>query len=171
MYGHVYRLAEAVAQGAKEVTDVETGIFQVPELVPDDILEQSGAKKARAAFAHIPVARVEQLPDADAVIFGTPTRFGNMVLPDAQFSRSMRWALGARHSDQQDRQCVRQRWHPTWRPRNHDHELSSDPVSSRNDRDGHAPLRAETHEHRRDNRRDSLWRDDARRLGRPEPAS
>jgi NAD(P)H dehydrogenase (quinone) len=78
MYGHVYRLAEAVAQGAKEMTDVETGIFQVPELVPDDILEQGGAKKVRAAFAHIPVARVEQLPDADAIIFGTPTRFGNM---------------------------------------------------------------------------------------------
>jgi NADPH-dependent FMN reductase len=41
-------------------------------------IEQSGAMKARAAFAHIPVARVEQLPDADAIIFGTPTRFGNM---------------------------------------------------------------------------------------------
>lgn len=52
MYGHVYRLAEAVAQGAKEVTDVETGIFQVPELVPDDILEQSGAKKARGIRAY-----------------------------------------------------------------------------------------------------------------------
>lgn len=78
MYGHVYRLAEAVAQGAREVTGVEAAIFQVAELVPDDILEQSGAKKARAAFAHIPVARVDQLPDADAIIFGTPTRFGNM---------------------------------------------------------------------------------------------
>src|ERR1700752_4823882 len=78
MYGHVYRLAEAVAQGAKEVTDVETGIFQVPELVPDNILEQSGANKARAAFSHIPVARIGQLSEADAIIFGTPTRFGNM---------------------------------------------------------------------------------------------
>ena len=78
MYGHVYRLAEAVAQGAKEVAGVEASIFQVPELVPDNILEQSGAKKARAAFAHIPVARVEQLSDTDVIIFGTPTRFGNM---------------------------------------------------------------------------------------------
>jgi multimeric flavodoxin WrbA len=58
MYGHVYQLAEAVAEGAKEVTGAEAGIFQVPELVPDDILEQSGAMKARAGFAHIPVARV-----------------------------------------------------------------------------------------------------------------
>jgi multimeric flavodoxin WrbA len=78
MYGHVYQLAEAIAQGAKEVTGVEVGIFQVPELVPDHILEQSGAKKVRSAFAQIPLARVEQLPDADAIIFGTPTRFGNM---------------------------------------------------------------------------------------------
>src|ERR1700675_377510 len=78
MYGHVYRLAEAVAQGAKEVAGVEASIFQVPELVPHNILEQRGAKKARAAFAHIPVARVEQLSDTDAIIFGTPTRFGNM---------------------------------------------------------------------------------------------
>jgi NAD(P)H dehydrogenase (quinone) len=46
------------------VAGVETSLFQVPEMVPDNILEQSGAKKARAAFAHIPVARVEQLPDA-----------------------------------------------------------------------------------------------------------
>jgi NAD(P)H:quinone oxidoreductase type IV len=78
MYGHVYRLAEAVAQGAIEVPGVETSIYQVPELAPEDILERSGANKARAAFGHVPVARVEQLPDADAIIFGTPTRFGNM---------------------------------------------------------------------------------------------
>src|ERR1700686_5393487 len=97
MYGHVYRLAEAVAQGAKEVTYVETGIFQVPELVPDDILEQSGAKKARAAFAHIPVARVEQLSEADAIIFGTPTRFGNMCAQMRNFldQTGGLWAKGS----------------------------------------------------------------------------
>jgi len=78
MYGHVYRLAEAVAAGAKEVANTEVSIYQVPELVPDDILEKSGAKAARAAFARVPVAKPEQLADADAIIFGTPTRFGNM---------------------------------------------------------------------------------------------
>jgi NAD(P)H dehydrogenase (quinone) len=78
MYSHVYRLAEAVAAGAREVADTEVSLYQVPELVPDEILEKSGAKAARAAFAHVPVARPEQLPDADAIIFGTPTRFGNM---------------------------------------------------------------------------------------------
>ena len=169
MYGHVYRLAEAVAQGAKEVTDSEVGIFQVPELVPDDILEQSGAKKARAAFAHLPLARVEQLSDADAIIFGTPTRFGNMCSQMRNFLDQCggHWVRGTRSTRSE---CVRKRRHPAWRPRNHDHELSSDSVSPRNDRGWHALLRAATHEHGRDIRRDSLRRDDARRPGRPQPA-
>jgi NAD(P)H:quinone oxidoreductase type IV len=78
MYGHIYQMAEAVAQGAREVEGAEVSIYQVPELVPEEILEKSGAKKAREAFAHIPIAQPLQLADADAVIFGTPTRFGNM---------------------------------------------------------------------------------------------
>lgn len=78
MYGHVYRMAEAVAAGARQVPGSEVSIFQVPELVPEDALIKSGAKKARDAFAHIPLARVDALPEADAILFGTPTRFGNM---------------------------------------------------------------------------------------------
>lgn len=78
MYGHVWRMAEAVAAGAREVAGTEVTLYQVPELVPEDVLEKSGAKQARAAFAHVPVIRPEQLADADAIIFGTPTRFGNM---------------------------------------------------------------------------------------------
>ncbi|MFQ5925669.1 MAG: NAD(P)H:quinone oxidoreductase [Dehalococcoidia bacterium] len=78
MYGHTYRMAEAVAEGVREVEGAEVELLQVPELVPEDILERSGAKKAREAFAHIPVAKVDDLADADAVIFGIPTRFGNM---------------------------------------------------------------------------------------------
>ncbi|HCY63303.1 MAG TPA: NAD(P)H:quinone oxidoreductase [Oxalobacteraceae bacterium] len=77
-HGHIYKMAEAVAAGAREVEGVEATLLQVPELVPDDVLEKSGAKAARQAFAHVPVASVEQLPEADAIIFGTPTRFGNM---------------------------------------------------------------------------------------------
>jgi len=79
MYGHVYRLAEAVAEGARQTPDTEVSLFQVPELVPDDVLERSGAKAARAAFAHVPVIQPAQLAEADALIFGTPTRFGNMA--------------------------------------------------------------------------------------------
>ena len=78
MYGHVYRLAEAVAEGARGVPGVGVTLYQVPELVPEEALEKSGAKQARAVFAHLPVAVPAQLVDADAIIFGTPTRFGNM---------------------------------------------------------------------------------------------
>src|SRR5947209_13398373 len=78
MYGHVHRLAEAVAAGAREVEGAEVQLFQVPELVPAEALERSGAAAARKAFAHVPVANPNQLADADALIFGTPTRFGNM---------------------------------------------------------------------------------------------
>ncbi len=78
MYGHIYRMAEAVAQGAREVQGTEVELLQVAELIPDAALEQSGAKKARQAFAHISVAKPDDLAGADAIIFGTPTRFGNM---------------------------------------------------------------------------------------------
>ncbi|MEK6745047.1 MAG: NAD(P)H:quinone oxidoreductase [Nitrospirota bacterium] len=78
MYGHIYRMAEAVIEGARTVPGVEAGLFQVPELAPPDVLEKSGAAAARKAFAHVPFAKVDQMGEADAVIFGTPTRFGNM---------------------------------------------------------------------------------------------
>ncbi|MDO3376894.1 NAD(P)H:quinone oxidoreductase [Geoalkalibacter halelectricus] len=79
MYGHIYRMAEAVAEGVREVEGCEANLYQVAELVPDEALEKSGAKQARDAFAHIPMAKVDDLSAADAVIFGTPTRFGNMA--------------------------------------------------------------------------------------------
>ena len=78
MYGHIYRMAEAVAEGAREVEGAEVELLQVPELVPDAVLEKSGAKKTREVFAHIPTATPADLVDANAIIFGTPTRFGNM---------------------------------------------------------------------------------------------
>lgn len=79
MYGHIYRMAEAVAEGARSVPGVEATLLQVPELVPPDVLEKSGATAAKAAFAHVPVAKVDQLAEADAIIFGTGTRFGMMT--------------------------------------------------------------------------------------------
>lgn len=79
MYGHVYRMAEAVAAGAGEVEGAEVSLYQVAELVPPEALERSGAAAARKAFAHVPQAVPNQLADADALIFGTPTRFGNMA--------------------------------------------------------------------------------------------
>jgi NAD(P)H dehydrogenase (quinone) len=79
MYGHIYKMAEAVAAGAREVAGTEVTLFQVPELVPEDVLQKSGAKQARQQFAHVPTITVDQLAEADAIIFGTPTRYGNMT--------------------------------------------------------------------------------------------
>lgn len=97
MYGHVYRLAEAVAEGAREVDGADVELYQVPELVPDEVLEKSGAKAAREVFAHIPVAKPEQLAEADAIIFGTPTRFGNMAAQMRNFldQTGSLWKKGA----------------------------------------------------------------------------
>jgi NAD(P)H dehydrogenase (quinone) len=78
MYGHIYKMAEAIAEGVRLVNGVEVELFRVPELVPDDILEKSGAKALQQDFANIPIATVDHLIEADAIIFGTPTRFGNM---------------------------------------------------------------------------------------------
>jgi len=79
MYGHIYTMAEAIAAGARSVEGTSVELLQVAELIPEEVLEQYGARAARAAFAHIPTARVERLAEADAIIFGTPTRFGNMA--------------------------------------------------------------------------------------------
>ena len=97
MYGHTYRMAEAVAEGAQEVQGAEVQMLQVPELVPDDILARSGAKQARSVFVHIPIAKPEDLADADAVIFGTPTRFGNMCAQMRNFldQTGLLWAQNA----------------------------------------------------------------------------
>ena len=77
MYGHIHKMAEAVVAGARE-GGAEVALYQVAELMSDDQLEKAGAKAARTAFAHIPFAQPDQLADADAVIFGAPTRYGNM---------------------------------------------------------------------------------------------
>ncbi len=97
MYGHVYRLAEAVAEGAREVPSTEVTIYQVQELIPEEALEKSGAKAARQAFAHIPVAKPSKLAEADAIIFGTPTRFGNMCAQMRNFldQTTKLWLSGA----------------------------------------------------------------------------
>lgn len=97
MYGHIHQMAQAVAEGARSVTGAEVSLFQVPELVPEDALERTGAKAARAAFAAVPVIKPEQLADADAIIFGTPTRFGNMCAQMRNFldQTGKLWLQGA----------------------------------------------------------------------------
>jgi len=78
LYGHIYRMAEAVAEGAREVKGAEVSLYQVPETLPADIIAKMGATEGRKSFAHVSVAGMSQLAEAEAVIFGVPTRFGMM---------------------------------------------------------------------------------------------
>ena len=74
MYGHIETMAKAVAEGARSVEDTEVIIKRVPDLMPEDVARKAGAKLDQTA----PIATVDELPEYDAIIFGTPTRFGNM---------------------------------------------------------------------------------------------
>ena len=77
MYGHVYRLAEAIAEGARQAGDTDVKLFQVRETLSEEVLAKMGATEAKKAFAHVPQASVDQLPGADALLFGSPTRYGS----------------------------------------------------------------------------------------------
>ena len=96
-YGHTNQMAQAIAEGAREVAGTEVVLRRVPETLPDDVLEQMGAVEAQAAFADVPYATVDELAEADAIIFGTPTRFGNMAGQMRQFldATGQLWASGA----------------------------------------------------------------------------
>jgi len=74
-YGHVERMAEAVAEGARSVDGVEVALKRVPELVPEEVARGAGMKLEQAA----PIADPNELGDYDAIIVGTGTRFGNMT--------------------------------------------------------------------------------------------
>lgn len=96
MYGHVYQLATAIMDGVKEITDNVT-LYQVPELMSEEALIQTGAKQAREVFADIPIIKPSQLTEVDAIIFGTPTRFGNMCAQMRNFldQTGSLWMKGA----------------------------------------------------------------------------
>ena len=84
-YGHTYQMAKAVAEGAAQVSGCTVEIKRVPETLPEDVLAAMGANEAQEAFEKVPVAKVEDLPCFDAIVFGTPTRFGNMAGQMRQF--------------------------------------------------------------------------------------
>jgi NAD(P)H dehydrogenase (quinone) len=95
-YGHIRQMAEAVADGVNEVADAEAILRRVPETLPESVLGQMGALDAQKAQAEVPVATVADMATADAVIFGTPTRFGNMCGQMRQFldATGKLWAEG-----------------------------------------------------------------------------
>src|SRR5271165_2454354 len=92
-YGHVEKMAEAVAEGARAVPGTEVTIKRVPELVPEEIAKKSGMKLDQPA----PIATVDELANYDAIIFGTPTRFGNMCAQMRNFldQTGGHWMKGA----------------------------------------------------------------------------
>ena len=97
MYGHIYRLAEAITGGAREVVGTQVEMRRVPETLPEEVLKKMGAIEAQKTFAHIPICKIDELTSADAIIFGTPTRFGNMCGQMRQFldATGQLWAQGA----------------------------------------------------------------------------
>jgi multimeric flavodoxin WrbA len=125
MYGHVYQMAEAVAAGARE-GGAEVSLWQVLELVPDEILEKSGAAVARAAVAHVPIAKPAQLAEADAIIFGTLTGFSQHGRPDAKFPRSNRRIVGERCAGRQSGQRIHEHRIAARRSRDHARQFSHD---------------------------------------------
>ncbi len=97
LYGHVHSMAQAVAEGAKRVDGAEVILRRVPETLSEEVLGKMGALEARKMLSDIPVCTVEELASADAIIFGTPTRFGNMCGQMRQFldSTGKLWLQGA----------------------------------------------------------------------------
>lgn len=96
VYGHIWRMAEAVATGAKECPGTEVQVLQVRELLNDEILDKMHAHEARRQFAHIPLADAHQLVDADAIIIGAPTRYGSVTASMQNFldATGSLWAAG-----------------------------------------------------------------------------
>jgi len=92
-YGHVETMARAVAEGARSVAGTEVTVKRVPELMPEDVARKAGAKLDQEA----PIAKPAELADYDAVIFGTPTRFGNMAAQMRNFldQTGSLWTSGA----------------------------------------------------------------------------
>jgi len=92
-YGHVETMAKAVAEGARGVDGVEVTVKRVPELMPEDVARKAGAKLDQEA----PIAKPEELADYDAIIIGTPTRFGNMAAQMRNFldQTGGLWAKGS----------------------------------------------------------------------------
>ncbi|MHC1791251.1 NAD(P)H:quinone oxidoreductase [Solidesulfovibrio sp.] len=85
LYGHIATMAQAVAEGVQQVPEMTATLRRVPETLPEDVIAKMGATEAQKALAGVPVCTLEELEAADAIVFGTPTRFGNMCGQMRQF--------------------------------------------------------------------------------------
>jgi NAD(P)H dehydrogenase (quinone) len=90
-------MAESVKEGASQVEGADVQLYRVPETLSQEVLGKMGAIEAQKGMAHIPICKVEDLATADAIIFGTPTRFGNMCGQMRQFldATGGLWVKGA----------------------------------------------------------------------------
>lgn len=97
VHGHVFKMAEAIAAGAREVAGAEVELLQVPETLPAEIVEKMGATQAKKAFAHVPIADPKKLSEADALLFGSGTRYGSATSQMQAFfdATGALWASGA----------------------------------------------------------------------------
>lgn len=96
-YGHVYHLAQAVVAGCREIPESEVELFQVAETLPPEVLNKMGAAEAKKTFSHIPLADPKRLVDADAIIIGSPTRYGSATAQMRAFidATGSLWSKGA----------------------------------------------------------------------------
>lgn len=96
-YGHIYKMALAVAEGVGQVDGATAELRRVPETLPLELQKQIGIFEAAKAFSHVPVCSIDELAGADAIIFGAPTRFGNMSGQMRSFldAAGSLWARGA----------------------------------------------------------------------------
>lgn len=92
-YGHIEKMAEAVAEGARQVEGAQVDIKRVPELVPEELAKKSGYKLDQAA----PIATIDELSGYDAIIIGAGTRFGTAASQLRNFldQTGGLWASGA----------------------------------------------------------------------------
>lgn len=93
MYGHIETMAKAIAEGAGSVEGAEVTLKRVADLIPEDVARKNGAKVDQDA----PIASPKELADYDAILFGTPTRFGNMAAQMRNFldQTGSLWVSGA----------------------------------------------------------------------------
>jgi NAD(P)H dehydrogenase (quinone) len=125
-YGHIERLAQAEAVGARSA-GAKVDIKRVPELVPNKVALASHYKVDQIA----PVARIDDLVEYDAVIFGTPTRFGNMAAQMKNFIDQAGAPMGAGQADRKGGFGVHRDRKPTWRPRSDNSVVSHRAPASR----------------------------------------
>lgn len=96
-YGHIKRMADAVCDGVREVKGATVELRRAPETLSEEVLVMTGAIEAQKSFSNIPVCTVDELATADGIIFGTPTRYGNMCGQMRQFldATGALWMKGA----------------------------------------------------------------------------